>query len=154
MGLVQQFRRPSGVMGRVAGTMMAVINTPLVTMVTTAVAATDGERILDIGFGPGVSLVLLARAAPAAMVAGIDPSPVMVAMARRRTAGLAGQPGRGGVRLGRRQLPEDGVFRGELLRRPAEPGLTGRVARVQVLAVQRLEHAPVDHLPGGEPEGG
>ena len=92
MGLVQQFRRPSGVLGRVAGAMMAVINTPLVTMVTTAVAATGGERILDIGFGPGVSLVLLARAAPAAMVAGIDPSPVMVAMARRRTAGLAGQP--------------------------------------------------------------
>jgi SAM-dependent methyltransferase len=92
MGLVQQFRRPSGVMGRVAGAMMAVINTPLVTMVTTAVAATDGERILDIGFGPGVSLVLLARAAPTATVAGIDPSPVMAAMARRRTAGLAGQP--------------------------------------------------------------
>jgi ubiquinone/menaquinone biosynthesis C-methylase UbiE len=109
MGLVQQFRRPSGVMGRVAGAMMAAVNTPLVKMVTTAVAATDGERILDIGFGPGVSLVLLARAAPAAMVTGIDPSPVMVRMARRRTAGLADQPD---IRLGTAaSLPwPDGAF--------------------------------------------
>jgi arsenite methyltransferase len=48
--------------------------------------------VLDIGFGPGVGLVLLARAAPAAALAGIDPSPVMLGMARRRTARLASKP--------------------------------------------------------------
>ena len=62
-----------------------------------------------------------------------------------------GQPRRAGVRLGRRQLLEDGLLGGELLGGPAQPGLPGRVAGVQVLAVQRLEHAPVDHLPRGEP---
>jgi arsenite methyltransferase len=92
MGLLQQFRCPSGLMGRLAGTAMAVTNTPLVRAVITEVAAVDGEHILDIGFGPGVSLVLLARAAPGAVVAGIDPSPVMLGMARRRTARLAGKP--------------------------------------------------------------
>jgi SAM-dependent methyltransferase len=92
MGLLQQFRCPSGLMGRLAGTAMAVTNTPLVRAVIAEVAAVDGEHILDIGFGPGVSLVLLARAAPGAVVAGIDPSPVMLGMARRRTARLAGKP--------------------------------------------------------------
>ena len=74
MGLLQQFRCPSGLMGRLAGTSMVATNTPLVRAVTAAVGAADGEHILDIGFGPGVSLLLLARAAPAAVLAGIDPS--------------------------------------------------------------------------------
>lgn len=92
MGLVQQFRCPSGLIGRLAGAMMAVTSTPLVQTVTAAVAAADGEHILDIGFGPGVSLALLARAAPTVMVAGIDPSAVMVRMARRRTVRLTTGP--------------------------------------------------------------
>jgi ubiquinone/menaquinone biosynthesis C-methylase UbiE len=90
--LAQQFRCPSGLIGQLAGALMAVTNTPLVQTVTAAVAAADGEHILDIGFGPGASLVLLARAAPAVTVAGIDPSPVMVRMAHRRTARLITQP--------------------------------------------------------------
>jgi len=69
-----------------------VTNTPLVRAVIAEVAAVDGEHILDIGFGPGVSLVLLARGAPGAVVAGIDPSPVMLGMARRRTERLAAKP--------------------------------------------------------------
>src|SRR5690242_14033364 len=68
MRLLQQFRCPSGLMGRFAGTAMAVTNTPLVRAVIAEVAAVDGEHILDIGFGPGVSLVLLARGAPGAVV--------------------------------------------------------------------------------------
>lgn len=92
MGLVQQFRCPSGIAGWLAGALMAVTNTPLIEMVTATVAATDGECVLDIGFGPGVSLLLLASAAPGAALAGIDPSPVMVRMARRRTARLANPP--------------------------------------------------------------
>lgn len=92
MGLLQQFRCPSGLMGRFAGAAMVAANTPLVRAVTAAVGAAGGEHILDIGFGPGVSLLLLARAAPAAVLAGIDPSPVMLRMARRRTARLAAKP--------------------------------------------------------------
>jgi len=109
MGLLQQFRCPSGLMGRLAGTSMVATNTPLVRAVTAAVGAADGEHILDIGFGPGASLVLLARAAPAAVLAGIDPSPVMLRMAGRRTARLASKPD---LRLGTAAaLPwPDGAF--------------------------------------------
>jgi ubiquinone/menaquinone biosynthesis C-methylase UbiE len=63
MGLLQQFRCPSGLMGRLAGAAMVVTNTPLVRAVTAAVGAADGEHVLDIGFGPGVQ---------AAGFAGID----------------------------------------------------------------------------------
>ena len=109
MGLLQQFRCPSGLMGRLAGTSMVATNTPLVRAVTAAVGAADGEHILDIGFGPGVSLLLLARAAPAAVLAGIDPSPVMLRLAGRRTARLASKPD---LRLGTAAaLPwPDGAF--------------------------------------------
>jgi hypothetical protein len=61
MGLLQQFRCPSGLMGRLAGAAMVATDTPLVRAVTAALGAAAGEHILDIGFAPGVSLRLLAR---------------------------------------------------------------------------------------------
>lgn len=92
MGLTQQFRRPQGPLGRLAGAMMAVTNAPLVAAVTEAVAPRAGERVLDIGFGPGISLMQLARLAPTATLAGVDVSAVMVRAARRRTATLTPSP--------------------------------------------------------------
>jgi ubiquinone/menaquinone biosynthesis C-methylase UbiE len=54
----------------------------------------DGERILEIGCGPGRTLVgLAARVAPAGHVDAVDLSPQMVRLARRRL----GQAGLGGV---------------------------------------------------------
>jgi SAM-dependent methyltransferase len=78
--------------GRLAGAVLAVANAPLVGAVTAAVTARDGERVLDVGFGPGVSPALLDRAAPTVELAGIDPSAVMVRAAARRTAGAARRP--------------------------------------------------------------
>src|SRR5512143_81496 len=53
----------------------------------------DGEqppRVLDLGCGPGVSTIILAQAAPAATVVGLDLAPRMLNQARRYTthAGL------------------------------------------------------------------
>jgi long-chain acyl-CoA synthetase len=49
MGVLQQFRCPSGLMGRFAGAAMVVTNTPLVRAVIAEVAAIDGEHVLDVG---------------------------------------------------------------------------------------------------------
>lgn len=48
-----------------------------------------GDRVLEIGCGTGSLLLALKRAQPAADVAGLDPDPAALAMARRK-AGRAG----------------------------------------------------------------
>lgn len=50
-----------------------------------------GEHVIDVGSGPGLLVHALARAvAPAGRVLGVDASPNMVAMGRRRCEGLSG----------------------------------------------------------------
>lgn len=48
----------------------------------------DGERVLDVGTGPGRTLCALAAATPAGWAEGIDCTPAMVRRARRRLAAL------------------------------------------------------------------
>ncbi len=51
--------------------------------------ARPGERILDVGCGTGFLLERLHRAVPGVRLAGVDPVPEMLALARRRLPGLA-----------------------------------------------------------------
>jgi SAM-dependent methyltransferase len=75
-----------GPAGRVAAVVMARMNRDMEEAALDVLDPRDGERILVLGFGPGVGIeLLLERCAPAA-VTGVDPSPVMVAAARRRMA--------------------------------------------------------------------
>lgn len=60
-----------------------------------------GDRILEIGFGPGVAVRLLAERVASGFVAGVDPSPVMVRQGRSRNANL--------IRAGRVDLREGSV---------------------------------------------
>jgi ubiquinone/menaquinone biosynthesis C-methylase UbiE len=46
-----------------------------------------GDRVLDVGCGPGLGLAIAAAAAPGVFAAGVDPSPVMLRQARRRNRG-------------------------------------------------------------------
>lgn len=84
MGLSGQFARPHGVGGRLVGRMMARRHAEQVSAIVAEVDLRPGEAVLEIGFGPGIGLVALARAAAGGQVAGIDPSAVMVTAARRR----------------------------------------------------------------------
>ncbi len=73
-----------GVTGRVAAAVMARRNRDMEEAALQLLAPRRGERILVIGFGPGVGIeMLVARCEPASVI-GVDPSPVMVAAARRR----------------------------------------------------------------------
>lgn len=72
-----------------------------------ALAPSPGARVLEVGFGSGQALEMLARNHPLGLVAGVDHSELMVASARRRLDG-----GRGDAALDLRcgdagQLPFD-----------------------------------------------
>ena len=73
------------------------------------------DRVLEIGFGPGIAIQELARHATSGFVVGIDHSDVMVRQATRRNA-AAVRAGRVELRLGTAEdLPEfDAPFDGIL----------------------------------------
>lgn len=80
MGLVgQQFGKPSGVLGGLAGRFMARNNAVLNRWVAAqAVEVAQPDRILEIGSGPGVGTAALLDAVPGATLLAVDPSPGMV----------------------------------------------------------------------------
>lgn len=84
--LLRMFGRPRGFLGRVGGIMMARINRPFAREVVAFLEIRAAEKVLEVGFGPGVGIVLLAEAATSGKVAGIDPSAAMVRQAAARNA--------------------------------------------------------------------
>lgn len=84
--MVRQFRQPHGGLGHLAGWIMAHRGSNrtrnLWTVNLLRLTATD--RVLEIGFGPGVALKACAEQVMAGTVVGIDPSSVMQAQATRR----------------------------------------------------------------------
>ncbi|WP_158013461.1 class I SAM-dependent methyltransferase, partial [Carbonactinospora thermoautotrophica] len=78
------FGLPRGVLGRIAGWIMSRGNADMERAIVDALPLSPDTHVLEVGFGPGVGLRLLAERCPAGRVAGADPSPVMVRQARRR----------------------------------------------------------------------
>jgi len=83
--IVGQFRRPHGILGHVAGWIMAAraSNRRRSLWTVDRLGITPGDRVLEIGCGPGVALAA-AAALGAGTVVGLDHSPVMLAHAARR----------------------------------------------------------------------
>ncbi len=79
-----QFGHPTGLLGWLAGQLMAQKNAPMNRLAVELLDARPGDRILEIGFGPGTAIQMLAAGAEIALVAGVDLSHVMLRQARRR----------------------------------------------------------------------
>ncbi|MFI9612943.1 class I SAM-dependent methyltransferase [Streptomyces sp. NPDC052023] len=84
--LTRCFGRPSGPLGRIGGRLMARGNAAAERHAVALAAPAEQDVVLVIGPGPGVGLG--AAAQRSAHVVGVDPSDVMLAMARRRCAPL------------------------------------------------------------------
>lgn len=86
--VVRQFGRPHGVTGRVVGRVMAHrgSNRQRNLWVVSLLDVQPAERVLEIGFGPGLAIAELARRASRGRVYGIDHSEVMVRQASKRNA--------------------------------------------------------------------
>ena len=86
--LLRMFGRPQGLLGRLGGIMLARINRPFAQEIVTLLDVRPAERVLEVGFGPGVGIALLASAAPERKIAGVDPSAEMVGQATARNAAV------------------------------------------------------------------
>lgn len=79
------FGNPSGTLvGRIAGFLMALMNGPQNRMMVELLEVRPEDRVLEIGFGPGTVLKMLAGRASAGFVAGIEQSDEMIRAATRR----------------------------------------------------------------------
>ncbi len=84
----EQFARPTGFWGQVAGVIMAHApsNRKRSSWTVSLLNIQPGDRILEIGFGPGVTIHEMSRIALEGPIVGIDHSEVMLKQARKRNA--------------------------------------------------------------------
>ena len=99
-GWRSQFAHPRGLLGRLAGALMAKKNAAMNDAAVARLALRPEDRVLEIGFGHGRTIAALAARVPRGLVAGVDPSEAMLAMASRRSR-AAVRAGRVDLRLGR-----------------------------------------------------
>jgi ubiquinone/menaquinone biosynthesis C-methylase UbiE len=84
--LLRMFGRPKGLLGRLGGVVLARFNRGFAEEIVALLKVRASERVLEVGFGPGVGIELLASAAANGKVAGVDPSKEMVEQASARNA--------------------------------------------------------------------
>jgi ubiquinone/menaquinone biosynthesis C-methylase UbiE len=82
--LMNTFGRPRGVLGRLGGFLMARMNESCAAWVIGLLDIQPHDRVLEVGFGPGVAIQLLTRSTPAKYVAGVDFTREMVEQATTR----------------------------------------------------------------------
>lgn len=98
MAIRAQFRQPRGVAGWLAGWEMALrsSNSQRNVWAVGLLGVEPTDRVLEIGFGPGLAIRELSRRATQGLVCGVDHSAVMVRQATSRNAAA--------VRAGRVEL--------------------------------------------------
>jgi ubiquinone/menaquinone biosynthesis C-methylase UbiE len=84
--LRRMFGRPTGLLGLLGGEIMARLNRAAAAKVIDLLDVQPTDHVLEIGFGPGVGIELLALRVSNGSVAGIDPSREMVGQATGRNA--------------------------------------------------------------------
>jgi ubiquinone/menaquinone biosynthesis C-methylase UbiE len=106
--LMRMFGRPKGILGKLGGIIMARTNQRCAAWVIDLLGIQPNDRALEVGFGPGVGIELLARSVSGGYVAGIDPSEEMVEQAKARNV-KAIEGGRVDLRYGSvESLPFEG----------------------------------------------
>jgi SAM-dependent methyltransferase len=87
--IARQSRRPEGWFGRLLATLMAWETSKENDTAIALLEIQPGDRVLEVGFGHGRSIASAAARTRGGLVAGLDLSPTMVAMANRRNRALA-----------------------------------------------------------------
>ncbi len=80
------FGRPTGLLGRLGGRMMAGRKTDTIERVVELLSIRPTDHVLEVGFGPGDGIQIASTVASEGFVAGVDYSRPMVEMAHDRNA--------------------------------------------------------------------
>jgi len=89
-GWASQFKHPTGALGWFVGHLMAVKNAPMSQFAVEMLDVQPADHILEIGFGPGRAIQLMAARATRGFVAGVDISELMVKQAAKRNREFIG----------------------------------------------------------------
>lgn len=95
------FGRPRGLLGRLGGLIMARTNEKCAVWVIELLDIQPNDRVLEVGFGPGVAIELMTQLTPVEHVSGIDSSMEMV---KQGTARNVKNIGSGRVELQHRSV--------------------------------------------------
>lgn len=80
----RQLQKPSGLCGRLTGALMRMVNATPNRLAVAALEIEPQDTVLELGFGPGHAIAMLATRASVGFVYGIDQSAVMLEQARKR----------------------------------------------------------------------
>ena len=81
--LHRMFAHPSGFLGHLGGWIMGLSNQDIAQWTLEALDVQPGDRVLEIGFGPGEAVHQLAQTIPDIQLYGVDASSLMVTKARK-----------------------------------------------------------------------
>ena len=84
--LMHMFGRPRGMLGRLGGVIMASMNEPFAAWVIGLLDIQLDDKVLEVGFGPGAGIALLAKSVSRGCIAGVDASTEMAGQAKARNA--------------------------------------------------------------------
>ena len=104
--IISQFGNPKGFLGYLVGQAMAVKNRARIQWAIELLDVQKSDRILEIGFGPGLAVREMAKAATSGFIAGIDRSELMVKQASQLNR-IAIQQGRVKLKHGSADKPLD-----------------------------------------------
>lgn len=109
--LARQGRQPSGILGHIVGRIMGRETEAANRIALERLGLAPDDQLLEVGFGHGRTLAAAAQVVTRGRLAGVDPSEVMMGIARGRNTALL-RAGRLDLRLGSSQrLPfGDGQF--------------------------------------------
>jgi ubiquinone/menaquinone biosynthesis C-methylase UbiE len=83
---MQMFGRPKGILGQLGGFILARTKRDFTQWVIHLLEVQPDDKVIEVGFGPGVAIQILADAVSTGYVAGVDYSEEMVEQARVRNA--------------------------------------------------------------------
>ena len=82
--IIKQFGKPSGSIGRFVGWLMSIKNNDRVNWTVENLRVKPSDILLEVGYGPGVTLKKVANNLTSGCIAGIDHSEIMLEQASRR----------------------------------------------------------------------